>query len=274
MSAGIRRVTALLHGDHHGGEILSAATQIAARLHADVQALLVEDANLRRMARLEVTRTVSLFGAAGPLVPAELGALFEQLAAEAEGALRVAARSLGVAWSFQVVRGDPMPDVPGLVDPAELLVVGPARHGPVAREGLGLDLWMATAGRATSVLLLERMPRRMTPAVLVTTPSEAAARALAIGAGLLANGAPRLDVLLAAPGDAASADWARQQSRALGRRVHVEMLADCATDTVARAARRAGAGILIVPADSPCLMDRRRIESLAERADCALLLSR
>lgn len=276
MSAGIRRVTAVLQGGNHRGEVLDAATRIAARLHADVQALLVEDANLRRMARLEVTRTVSLFETAGPLVPAEFGALFERLAAEAEGTLREAAQSLGLSWSFQVISGDPMPDVPGLVEEAELLVVGVPRHAPVAGTSIGVDLWATTAPRATSVLMIERPLRRMMPAVLIVAASDVAERALAVGAGLLNEGAARLDVLLASPAEheAATADWVRRQMRSLGFRTHIERLSDCGVDTVVRAARRAGTGILIVPEDAPCLIDLRQVEILAQRADCALLLLR
>jgi len=272
----IRRVTAVLSGGSHGSDVLHAAADIAARLHAEVQALVVEDANLPRLARLEVARMVSLFEAAGPLVPADLAATFERLVAEARAALELAAGTLGLAWSVQVLRGDPTTDLAQVVEANELLVADLGQGLWTSDPRFGPALWEITERRAASLLLIERRLRRPTPAVLIAERSPLAERALQLAADLIAEHGRRLDVLVAGPDDRGDgmAAWVREQLRAAGRRAHFTPLRDCAVDTVMLAARQVHAGILVLPADSPCLTVPSQIEALVAKADCALLLLR
>ena len=57
----IRRVTAVIDPASPGDGLVVTAAEIAARLHAEVHALLPQDANLHRLADLGIARMVSLF---------------------------------------------------------------------------------------------------------------------------------------------------------------------------------------------------------------------
>jgi len=269
----IRRVTALVESGRPAADLLLTAAELAARLHADVQGVLLEDPNLRRFARLDVARVVSRFAAAGPVGPGDVLAMVEQLAAQAQAALQGAAQSLGLAWSFQVMTAAPELELRAALRPYDLLVVELDREPTAARARQAVGLWSATA---VPMLVVRGRWRASRPAVLIAAPSADADRAVQAAAELLTAEAPHLDVLLVAPdADAAPlAAWIRQRARDHGRRAHVTVLPDGAVPTVLRAARHAAAGLLVLPADAACLADPVQLEAMLEQASCALLLLR
>jgi len=268
----VRRVTAVLDAGGPSGHVLQVAAELAARLHVEVQAVQIEDANLLRLSELGIARMVSLFDAARPLLPGEAAASFARLAADAQAALKSAAQALGLAWSFQVLHGD----LAESVGPGELLVIHFPRQALAVDQRFVASIWTATAGRAAGVMLVDRRPVRPAPAVLITERSDAGTRALQVAASLPRADSTHLDVLLAAPAGKADATerWVRELLRAAGRRAHVLPLNDCAVDTVTQAARHARSGILAMPADTPCLIEPGQLAELLDKAECALLLLR
>ena len=266
----IRRVTAILDAGSHGDGLLTTAVDIAARLHVEVQALVLQDTNLHRLAELGIARMVSLFANVEPILPADTLQMFQRLVSQAEAALESLAHGLGIPWSFRVLSGDPAVDLSQAVLEGELLVanIGDNLAGIGAR--LGIALWQDASSRVAGLLLLHHGLRQPMPAMLIAEPTPAAERALAIGGALMGARQQQLDVLLApqTPGSSTPA-WVRGHCRA-----RISMIADCAVETVADAMLRQHATLLVVPSDAPCPKEPEQIAQLLDRTGRALLLVR
>ncbi len=146
----VERVLVALDAACGNGGAVTAAAGVARRLGVMLAGLFIEDINLFRMMTLPVARHVSLISrdlaandAAG--LETELRALSRR----AEEAIASAAAAAGVAWSFDVVRGDPLAQLLSATLETDLIVVGDLRPLPV----LGL--------RLPTLAALPRVARRL-----------------------------------------------------------------------------------------------------------------
>ncbi len=90
----------------HAARAIDAATNLAAAMHAELSATYVRDEDLLRAAALPCTFEIgSLACGARPFGLAEIERALKREAADVERAVSVAARKLGLGWTFEVLRG-------------------------------------------------------------------------------------------------------------------------------------------------------------------------
>jgi nucleotide-binding universal stress UspA family protein len=209
----IHRILVAVDGSEHSLAALEAATELAARLQAELEALFVEDDDLLRLADLPFARVVSLTLRQAERVDRE--GMERQLRLQAERMRRSVeerAAARGVHAHFRAVRGAVAAEVTAAAEEADLVSVGRAGHGRVQQtHGSTLQAVLA-AGRP--VLVAERHTHAGEGVLAVYDGSPAGARALEMGAELAQAGGSELHVLaLGASAGEAEALAARIQAR-------------------------------------------------------------
>ena len=137
--AALRRVVIALDSRGAGAAQLAAAVQLASLLKAELRGLFLADSALQRLASLPFALEVSLASAqTRALSAAELARGLRVQAARMEAALGEAARAMGVAWSFDLLRDQSLAALLTRARESELVLVGGARRvatpGPWARS--------------------------------------------------------------------------------------------------------------------------------------------
>jgi hypothetical protein len=203
--APIRRVLAALDASTPARETLRTAAALAERLHAELEALLFEDPELRRVMGLPSSRHVSLPGGAAldaGAVTASLEASVRRLRADVEQA----ASGARLRWSLRVVEGEAEAG-DALGGEGSLLVLD--RASWLSPTGmLGRAAAASPAGRP--VLVLGSLPRpaisRGPPRIWAIWDASAGARsALGLALQLSGEGGEPPHLLVAA-GDLAEAE--------------------------------------------------------------------
>jgi nucleotide-binding universal stress UspA family protein len=209
----IHRILVAVDGSEHSLAALEAATELAAWLQAELEALFVEDDDLLRLADLPFARVVSLTLRQAERTDRER--MERQLRLQAERMRRSVeerAAALGVQARFRAVRGTMAAEVLAAAEDVDLVSVGRVGHGRV-RQPHGSTLRAAlAAGRP--VLVAERHAHTGEGVLAVYDGSQACARALEMGAELAHAGGSELHVLaLGASADEAEVLVRRVQAR-------------------------------------------------------------
>ena len=183
----VRRVVVAISAGAPAREILEPAAGLAARLGAELEALLVEEAAQLRASRLPV----ALLGLPGgwSLDPATLGAGLRAAAERARRLVEAAAARDRLRWSFRVV---------GEAAAAEALRAPEGQIAVVEVPGTALP-WDEAAAPPRAVLLVRptRRPAGLRLAV-VWDASEAAAGALDLALAISGGARPEPRLLVAA----------------------------------------------------------------------------
>jgi hypothetical protein len=187
-----RRVLVVLGAAPGSARRLEAAARLAARFHAELVGLFVEDQNLLHMAALPFTRVTGH----GPLSTAvdrlTVERSLRRAALEARAVLEEAATRAPVRWSFTTVRGLVAPALAAAADASDLLVL--------ERRTLGREL-AATVAAVRGAVLCIREERAESRTVFVFWEEGAAGReALVVAARFAAAADRRLAVLVPADG--------------------------------------------------------------------------
>lgn len=205
-----RRILVALDDGDIAGALLDAAVRLAARRHAELVGVYVEEAAMLESLGLPFVRTFRDAARGWEAAePSDLLRAFRVQAARLRRQLETRAAVKRIAWTFSVRRGTPTTEIAASVaNPDDLLIVGAARHaGPAVRELGSTAEWLAG---------------RMDTALLVMRPGEPAS-VVAIFDGDTA--------VLATAGDLAAA-------YAVPLRIAVPVDADESSPSVAAAARR------------------------------------
>jgi nucleotide-binding universal stress UspA family protein len=134
----IRHIAVALDCSPHSIASLTAAAELARRMHADLRGIFVEDINLLRMAELPCSLEIRIYNAEPEKI--ELLQLERSLrlqAKEAKSALQRIADEFMVEHSFRVYRGLVPAEVILAAHEADLLVLGRSGRSPSCRKGLG-----------------------------------------------------------------------------------------------------------------------------------------
>lgn len=208
----IRRILVALDAATHAPGCIDCIAALAARLHAELTGLFVEDLNLLRSAELPFVSEIRLSSAEPEHFDvASTEQHLRQLAREARQSLAAAAERERIAWSFRVVRQQMARALEAAAPEADILVMlgtrplaGRLRPAPAVRAIL------ARAGRP--VLVLRSGEALESPIQVVYDGSPAANRALAVGEHLAAGVPQGLRVVLCAP-DAQALTEVEKQAR-------------------------------------------------------------
>lgn len=271
----VARVIAVLDASSADIEAVIAATDVAARLGAEVLGLFIEDLNLVRLASLPVARHVGIgLATSGAWNIESLEGEMQALAARAESALVACATRIGVKWSFSVVRGLPAAELETATVMQDLLVLGSARATSGLPLRFGSPVIEAAWQLARTVLFVPCRATFERPLVVVRAGSEQTGRALA-ACGRFAHGR-HLDVMLVG----AAADVARAgaeigawvKARGYGHRLHTR--AALTVSQLAQLCQTMGADGLILTSDLPLVDPEDGFDELARAAGCHVLVVR
>lgn len=275
----VRRIVVALDSSTHSRAALAAAVELAARLHAEIEGLFVEDINLVNLAGLPFGNAVDM--ATGRAAPFDTGALEARMKAEiarARRALEDTARRARLRATFRIARGRLESEVVAAAGEADLLIVGAA----------GLDLEFggrfkpgrvalaAAASAPRSVLLLRHGSSFRGRPLVAYDGTPAADKALDAAIALARTGGYAVRLLIAeSDPDKARALEAQASARfAAAGASFVRQEGDSAALTdMCRIVQETEADILVIAADDARLQgDGRTI--LLERVACPVLLVR
>jgi nucleotide-binding universal stress UspA family protein len=214
----IRRILVALDASPHSFAAMDAAVHLAARLHAELLGLFVEDVDLLSLAESPYAREI-LYPSAqeAPLTRSSMESKLRAQSEQARKALAAAAEHFHIHWSFRTVRGQVAPEVLAAASEADLLAMGKAgwSFGRSVRMGsTALEL----AASAIPVFLLPE--RGLPPNIKLLVHydgSPAATRRLLAAAQLAGDGIDGMTVLLAAASPESAAQMQNRVSDLLHR---------------------------------------------------------
>lgn len=219
---------------------IEAAARLAIGLGAGLDALFVEDANLRRLAGLPFARELGhTSGQHRRFDLAELDRATIVQAQQLRRSLEAAARALPFRWSLEVVRGDLFAVVLQRTGAADILVLGitrrPAYHGAHGEK------------------VVQRLERRAARHPIVVLFDGTAAAVHALEAALALERRAQGDVLIAIPASSVE-QFAALRSGAdavLASHAHASSGSICLPDadirTIAMMAKQQRAGAVLLP---------------------------
>ena len=268
-----RRILVALEAGESASELLEAAANLAAGLHAELVGLFVEDSELLEAADLPVTRSIPSHAQAhAPLDARLMRRALRIWEAKAGDALASAAERWRVKWSFRVVRGTMEEQILAEVRSHDLLALG--TPGKAVRRARLAAASRAVAERAPcSVLLMQAAGGAERPVAVIYDGSE---RALATGERLARIYGRPLHVL--ALGDSEAAAAALQEEAATwlerhrgGARVDRRVV-DSAAE-ICEALKRRHPGMLVLDPEGT-LVGKFGLETLLGELKCSVLVLR
>ncbi len=194
--ATIQRILVAVDGSDHSLAALEAACSLAAQLHAEIEALFVEDDDLLRLAELPCARVLSTLLMEPERTDRErMERLLRLLAGRAQEALQRHSVALGVRARFRAVRGRVNAELQAAAGEADLLSLGKAGHGQLGLVGPGSTLRTALDA-GLPVLVVERHPRVGKGLLAAYDGSAGSARALSMAAQIAAGTGQELTILI------------------------------------------------------------------------------
>lgn len=195
----IERILVALDASPHSLAALEEAAEIAARQHAVLTGIFIEDTDLIRLANLPFARELMYPEMLGRPLDAELmKSRLREVAETARQALSEAALQAGVDWSFLVRRGAVLSTLLAATEETDLLVLGKASHLEKRRRvRLGTTAAHLLVHAPRPVLVLQYGEEYNGPALLVCdgTPGCLEKIPAAVAAAGLFGGRPTLLLL-------------------------------------------------------------------------------
>jgi hypothetical protein len=256
-----RRLLLVLDSSVPSEAALDEAARMARRMHAELNALFIEDVTLLNLAQSPFTRHYNLLTRAAE--PVDIGLMESRLQAQARErrrAVEAAARRAGVRWSFRTVRGRIADAVIAAAADNDLLLVGwttrqtdPDYLVRVRRpRGQPSTVRAIAIGARRSVLILREGDILGRPVSVVFDGSAGAERALVVAGVLAGTARDKLVVLIA--GEPSLAERATAILRGTpAREIEMRTLRAPSVRAVCEARAQSGSGIVVLDAESPLL---------------------
>lgn len=271
-SSSIRRILVALDASPQSLAALEAATELAARMEAELAGLFVEDVELLRIAESGAAREIAYPSATeAPLNRSLMERKWKAQSEQIQNALAAAAHRAKIRWSFRTVRGHVTAAVRAAASPDDIVAVGrigwslggPLRIGSTARD---------LAASSIPLLLISRHAARGSQRLLVYYDgSSASTNALLIATKLAKAGAKGITVLV--PTTASDEALAEIPSLFHGQDQKVRLRSIDLDDreSLARAVNEEQAEMLIL-AGRKLLKDPETLESLLAQLEVPLIL--
>ncbi len=235
-----RRLVVALGASRASLATLGTWADLAARLHADLAGLFVEDADLMRMAGLPFARVVGYGSVARAFDAETCERLLRSAQAEARALLETLARQRSLSWSFRAVRGAVTTALVTNVESGDLVVLEHAVFGAAAVHAL-------RAGDA-SVLYLRPDVQRGREVFVVAKEGEEPA--LAAGAQLAAASGRGLALLVRADRPERESEAAASAARVVPADVPMRVLRVPEGVPLARILEQERGAILVASAET------------------------
>lgn len=284
MSAGeqaleFRRILVALDASKESLAALDAAAQLAARLHAELAGLFIEDADLLNLAALPFSREAPLLSRAGRLLDLErLEQELKSKAAIARQALARRAESLQLQWSFRTARGRVDAELLAAAAEADLIAVGKSTRPLTGDVRLGRRARAVAAQSARSMLFASPASCPSdAPLAAVYDGSTRASAALSLATRLAEREGRRLLVFVLGQ---SAADFAkheiavREQVRALGVSASVRRVRGTGLQDLVRAVVAEPVELLVVGSQALSSDEDAALDILVEKSACSVLLVR
>ena len=263
---GPKRIVVALDTGSLSRAAIETAARLAIGLHAELEALFVEDVNLRRLAELPFASELGNTSAQHRRFDvAELERAIAVQARQVRRALEAAARDLPLIWSLEIVRGDLIAVVVQRTAAADLLVLGRTRR-PAYRGAHGEKV-------------MRRLERRVARHPIVALFDGSAAAARVLDAALALERRARGDMLVAIPASRPErfAELRGQVDAMLAVRGHAPTGCVCLPDadiaTIAETAKRWRAGAVMLPV-ADLARAEHEFEGLVDEIACPVVLIR
>lgn len=273
----IRRIVVAIEGSSDATGALEEAAGLAARLHAELEGVYIQDIDLVRLAELPVGREIHFVTGKGRDFTSD--ALEEDSRAQesaARQAVALAATRARVAHIFRTVRGQVDAEVLAAADGGDLLILGTGNRVPWGRLRLGRAARAAAERAPRSVLISKPGTRSAGIPLVCYDDSDGSRRALEAGLRVYGLHEGRLSVLIFAH-DVAGAERLRREVEdrlaSAGVRSRFVYGARRHAHEICRQAAESGAGVLVLAADGAALDEPQRGE-VVEAIDCPVLLVR
>jgi len=276
-AAAPKRIVVALDPSLHARAALEAAADLAARLHAELVGLYVEDIDLLNVAALPFAREYTTSSAAGrTLDPGRMARVLRGQADRLRKAIEEAASRTHVPWSFRVMRGRVAHELVSACCETDLLVVGRDSRSSGRRVRVGTNTRRVLRESMTTVVVLHEGASFARPVLIVFDGSAPSVRALVTAARLAQADHHNIVVALLTGDDRQDAVLRDRAAAVLGElglaARYAPLRSDSAADLVA-VIEAARCRTLVVPADSPVLAATAAPE-LLERLTCPIVLVR
>jgi nucleotide-binding universal stress UspA family protein len=273
----IRRILVALDASAGSLAALEGAATLAARWHADLLGIFIEDEDLLRLAALPFAEEVEvLFARTRPLRAEEMEQRLRAQAQRAEEALSLAAERHRLRWEFRVVRGAVTHELLAAIEDVDLAALGGIGGRTVRSGRLGGTALQTILRAERPVLLLAPGGAIREPIAVLYNDRPSARRALALAARLAQKDGGALLVLIDAADPKAHAELARAaqaQLETLAVEAHVRSVGDRRPEALAAVVRRERIGTVILPGEIE--QDAGEMACrLVEGQSCAVILVR
>ncbi len=273
----VRRIVVAIDSSADANAALEEAASLAARLHAELEGVYVQDINLVRLAGLPVGREIRfLTGEGRDFTTDALEAETRAQEFAARRAIAAAAARASVAYAFRIARGQVDVEVISAAGNGDLLILGTGNRSPWGGVRLGRTARAAAERAPRSVLISKPGARPVGVPLICYDGSGGSPRALEAGLRIFGVHEGRLAVLILAD-DVPAAERLRHQveDRLASSGVRPRFLygARPLAHEVCRLASESGAGVLVMAADCAAIDEPHRGEVL-ESVACPVLLVR
>lgn len=274
--AKIECILVALDASSHSLSALQAAAELAARLQAELQALFVEDVDVRRLGALPFAEEVGIFSAT--CHPLDAGELARQLEAQVRQVRRRFRRTtewIGVQCTFHRVRGRVAQKILEAASEADMVILGKEAWSTFETGQLGPAVRQVLSQIPTPTMVLQAGAHLDFPVLAIFDGSQAAHRALSAAATLARRDDYRLMVLiLAGESEPASHLQARAETWLEGRglQVQYQTLSESSVSRLAALVARQGYGTVVLPRQSAVIQDEAVLDFLDETEVPVLLV--
>lgn len=273
----VRRIVVAIDSSRHAGAALMAAARLAARLHAELEGIYVQDINLARLAELPVGREIQfLTGRSRDFTAEALSAQNREQELAARRAIAKAAEQARITHGFRVAQGRVDVEVISAAGDADLLILGIGAQSPGGRVRLGQTARAAAERAPRSVLISKPGVESITTPLVCYDGSAGARRALNAALKISDAHGNNLTVLLIAT-DTAKADALRQEVLGAISDLRLEPRFLHGThptpEEICSFSTKCGADVLVISADSDLIAGADRL-TILESIACPVLLVR
>jgi nucleotide-binding universal stress UspA family protein len=272
----IRRILVALDASPHSLAALEAAVALAARFHAELAGLFVEDADLLRLAELPFAEEIGLFSAQrrrldGLELERQMRAQMVRIRRLFAGATQQA----HVEGSFRVARGAVTREVLSAAAEADVLILGRAGWSLVRGRQLG-STTRGVLTRTSGLALILHAGTCVGPPVVVAYDGSPATRKALDAAAAMAEeeGGGFLTVLLVAEGEEEIESLRDSAAARLAEReldISYRSLPEASVSALVRLTADEACGLLVLPARTPVLQ-HDKLMALLDRIQVPVLL--
>ncbi|MBE0409527.1 MAG: universal stress protein [Anaerolineales bacterium] len=268
----VKRILVALDASPQSLAALRVATDLAARLDAELIGIFIEDINLVQLARLPFTRQISI--ATGTLLQMDSSLVERELRSQARWALNnmaLLADKLKFKWSFRVVRGAISPQLQAAAAEADITILG--KTGWSGRRLLGSTAQNLVNKAPCTSLILQNPIHFGAPVIVLYDGTQTGKRALE-SVDLIISPETQLIVVLLA-GDAEEARQFRREVDTFFSRQGLQpqyhwfrhINSAVLTDLV----KTELCGVLVLPTKSERIPKKIILDTL-NQSECAVLL--